>query len=131
MDALTVFYIILLLCASALCIALIFYLNRITKSIGRLEKEVSGIIDQAKPLIESAGSLSEKLNTIAEDAKEQVAVVKDIVSDFKEHTDKILALEEKVRRGIEDPVSDIIKNLSAIVNGINTFWKTYKEKHQT
>jgi uncharacterized protein YoxC len=130
-ETLNVMYIILLLCASALCIALIIYLYKITKSIKNIESEVRGLAVQAQPLLTSAGSFSEKLNNIAEEATGQVEVIKNIISDVKDHADKILELEAKVRKGIEDPVSDIIKNLSAILNGINTFWKTYKGKHQT
>jgi uncharacterized protein YoxC len=131
MDPINILYIVLLVCASALCIALIVYLQRITKSFSRLENEMKEVSDQAKPLIASLNSFSEKISGIADVAKDQVNVVKDIISDVKEHADKILELEEKVRRGIEDPVSDLIKNLSAIVNGINTFWNTYKGKHHT
>jgi uncharacterized protein YoxC len=138
MELLNILYIVLLVCASILCIALIVYLNKITKSVDRLEDEVKDISDKSKPLIISVNSLTEKFNGIADDtkdivndAKEQFEVVKGIVSDVKEHADKILDLEEKVRRGIENPVSDIVKNLSALVNGINTFWKTYKGRHHT
>lgn len=131
MDPVNIFYIILALCASALCIALIIYLNKITKSINNLQNEVDDVANRAKPLIASINGLSDKLNDIAEDAKEQVDVIKNLISDIKDHAEKILALEEKVRRGIETPVTDITTNLSAIVNGINTFWKTYKDKHHT
>lgn len=123
MPILTVFYIILLLCASTLCIALIVYLNRITKSIKNIESDI-------KPLLTSTTNLSEKFNDITAKANEQTDVVKNIIGDVKDHVDKILSLEEKMRRGIEDPVSDIVKNLSAVVNGANTFWSTYKDKHQ-
>ena len=131
MDTINIFYIVLLVCASALCIALIFYLNRITKSVNTIENEVKNLSDQTKPLLVSVNSLSSKLNDIVEEAKEQVEVVKDIISEVKEHTEKILELEEKVRRGVEGPVTDVFKNLSAIGNGINTFWNTYKGKHHT
>ncbi len=131
MEIINILYIILLVCASALCIALIVYLNRITKSVNRLEDEIKDISNKSKPLILSLNNLSEKINGIADDAKQQVDVIKSVISDFKEHADKILDLEEKVRRGIEDPISGMVKNLSAFVNGINTFWKTYKGKHHT
>jgi uncharacterized protein YoxC len=131
MESINILYMVLLVCASALCIALIIYLNRITKSVSRLENEIKDIANQSKPLLLSISNLSEKINGIADDAKDQVDVVKSIISDVKEHADKILDLEEKVRRGIEDPVSDVVNNLSAVVNGINTFWKTYKGKHHT
>ena len=138
MEIIDIFYIVLLVCASALCIALIIYLNKITKSVNRLEDEIKDISNKSKPLILSVNSLTEKINGIADDtkeivndAKDQFGVIKSIISDVKEHADKILDLEEKVRRGIEDPMTGMINNLSAFVNGINTFWKTYKGKHHT
>lgn len=131
MDALTIFYIILLLCASALCIALIIYLNRITKSIKSIESDIKEYSNEIKPLLESTTNLSEKFNLLTAQANEQADIVKNIISDVKDHIDKILSLEEKLRKGIEDPVTDVVKNLSAVVNGVNTFWNTYKSKRQT
>ena len=138
MEIINILYIVLLVCASALCVALIVYLSKITKSVNRLEDEVKDVANKSKPLILSVNNLTEKINSIADDAKkissdakDQVDVIKSIISDVKEHADKILDLEEKVRRGIEDPVSGMVQNLSAFVNGINTFWKTYKGKHHT
>ena len=138
MEIINILQIVLLVCASALCIALIIYLNKITKSVNRLEDEIKDVANKSKPLILSVNNFTEKINSIADDAKkiseeakDQVDVIKSIISDTKDHADKILELEEKVRRGIEDPVSGMINNLSAFVNGINTFWKTYKGKHHT
>ena len=131
MDLLNIFYLVLLVCASALCIALIIYLHRVSKSITKIENEVKDIADETKPLLVSINSLSNKLNGIVEDTKSQMNIVKNIISETKEHADKILELEEKVRKGVEGPVTDVIKNLSAVLNGINTFWNTYKGKHRT
>lgn len=131
MDALTIFYIILLLCASALCIALIIYLNRITKSIKNIESDIKEYSNEIKPLLESTTNLSEKFNLLTAQANEQADVIKNIIGDIKDHIDKILSLEEKLRKGVEEPVTDVVKNLSAVVNGVNTFWNTYKSKRQT
>lgn len=131
MDALTIVYIILLLCASALCIALIIYLNRITKAVKSIESDIKEYSSEIKPLLESTTNLSEKFNLLTAQANEQADVVKKIIGNVKDHVDQILTLEEKLRKGIEEPATDIIKNLSAVVNGVNTFWKTYKNKHQT
>ncbi len=128
MDALTIFLIILLISASCLCIALIFYINKMVKSISEVEKNVKEISEQMKPLISSANELSEKLNDIGNEAKDQLSISKEIVISIKDRVKTILAFEEKVRGGLEEPVNGLIKNLSAIVNGINTFWNSYKKK---
>jgi uncharacterized protein YoxC len=124
-----IFTIILLAAASLLCISLIFYFYRVTKSIAKLETHINDLSAQLKPLIASTTSLSEKLNTVAEEAKGQIDSVKGIISDVKDRVDTILALEEKVRRNIEEPVNGFIKQFSAVINGVNTFWNAYKNKH--
>jgi uncharacterized protein YoxC len=127
MDILTIFYIILLLSASALCIALIIYVKRITASIVEIENDIKEMSSQLKPLLISSTNLSDKLIFLSEQAKEQIHVAKSIVTDVRDRVDKILLLEEKLRRGVEEPVTGLIKNLSAIFNGVNSFWKTYKK----
>jgi uncharacterized protein YoxC len=127
MSVLDIFYIILLLSASFLCIALIIYLNRITQSVKEIETDLRDISLQVKPLIASATNLSEKLNQISQDAKGQLNIAKDIISEIKNRIDRILEFEEKFRKGFEVPLNDVIKNLSAIVNGVKTFWNTYRK----
>lgn len=123
----TVFNIILLASASVLCIALVIYLYKITQAVKGIESEIKDLSTQVKPLVSSIKNLSEKLISLSEDAKEPVDRVKEIVSDVKERVDTILEFEEKVRRGFEEPVNGLIKNFSAVVNGVNAFWNAYKK----
>ena len=128
MTLTSIFSIILLISASGLCIALIIYLNRITKSIKGLESDVKNLSQDIKPLIESTLKLSEKLNQLSDDAMQPVQTANTIVDNIKVRVDKILELEEKIRGGFEDSVDGFIKNLSAVANGVTTFWKAYKKK---
>ena len=127
MDYVFIFQIILLLAAAALCVFLIIYFNRITKSIARIENNIQNFSTEIKPLIESTTALSNNINEITEGAKGQLDVTKSIVTDVKNRVDVILNYEEKIREGIEGPVFGLIKNLSAISKGIDTFWKTFKK----
>lgn len=127
MNYVFVFQIILLLAASALCIFLIFYISIVTKSIKSIESDINKLTSEIKPLIESTTILSNNLNSISEAAKEQVGVAKSIVTEVKERVDLILGFEEKIREGVEGPVIGLIKNLSALVNGVEAFWKTLKK----
>jgi uncharacterized protein YoxC len=128
MNVESIFYILLLLSASILCIAAVIYIGRITKSIKEIEADIKDLSLQIKPLIASTNNLTEKLNYITEQAKGQILTTKSIVDDFRDRANKILSLEEKIRQGIEEPVNTVTKNLSAIVNGINTFWNAYKNR---
>lgn len=125
MDTLNIFYIILLISASILCLALIVYINRITNTIKNIEAEIKDLSVQIKPLITTTTELSEKLNYISGEAKSQVNLVKEIIGKVIDRVEMILSLEEQLREGLEKPLTGLLKNLSAVSNGINAFWKTF------
>lgn len=128
MQLVNIFYIMLLVSASGLCISLIFFLNRITRSVKEIEKDMKDLTMQIKPLIASTTNLSERLNHISEQAKQPLAVVRNIVEELKYRVDDILLFEDKVRKGLEGPVLNFVTNLSGFLNGVNAFWKAYKRK---
>lgn len=125
MDTVSIFYIILLISASILCFALIFYLNRITHSIKDIESEIKDLSEKLKPLIETSAELSEKLNYLSGEAKGQVSIVKETIGKVVDRVEAILSLEEELRKGLEKPLDGFVKNLSAVSNGISAFWKTF------
>jgi uncharacterized protein YoxC len=128
MEIANIFYILLLASASGLCIALIFFLLKIARSIHRIEIDIRDITHQAKPLIASALILSEKLKFISDEAKQPIVMLKDIVENIKDRIDVILELEEKLRRGVEGPLSKLLNTVSGVSNGINAFWDNYKRQ---
>lgn len=126
MPILDIFLIILLVSASALCIALIFYIKKIANSFHSAEVDLKEVSIQIKPLIASATNLSEKLNHVSQEVGNQLETAREIVNDVKSRIETILELEAKVRRGFEEPVMDVVKNFSAVVNGVKAFWNTYR-----
>lgn len=130
MPLITVFYIILLVCASALCIALIIYIGRITKSVNQIEVQVKDLSKDLKPLITSTTELSGRLSALSDDAREQVDSVKNIIELLKDRVDIILDFEESIRGGLEQPIKGLLKNLSAFYNGVNTFVNAYKKNNR-
>lgn len=128
MNLIFVLYVILLICASVLCIALVIFLSRISKTVREIEIEIKDLTLEMKPLIASATNLSEKLNQLSESADNQLLVTRNIVSKVNNRVDTILDLEERIRRGFEGPVLDFIKGFSAIANGISAFWNAYRRK---
>ena len=128
MELVNIFYIILLASSSGLCIALIIYLYRITRSVNKIEIDIKDLIDQIKPLIASTTNLSEKLNFISDEAKQPIIIVKEVVEDIKDRIDVILEFEEKLRKGVEGPLTKLLNSLSGISNGINAFWDSYKRR---
>jgi uncharacterized protein YoxC len=128
MDIVQILTIVLIVFASALCVALIFYLNKIVKSVQSVNNDIHELSANLKPLIQSTIELSDNLNKITSDAKDQLKISRSIISDFRERADKILNIENKIRSGVEDAVMPFVKNLHAIGIGFESFWRNFKNK---
>lgn len=128
MDTIQIFTIVLIISASALCIALIFYLSKIVKSVQSINNDVKELTASLKPLIQSTLELSDNINKITFEAKDQFKISRSIVTDFRERADKILNIENKIRSGLEDAIVPFIKNIHAIGVGIESFWRNFKNK---
>ncbi len=127
MNVVTVLNVILLISASSLCIALIYYLYKITKSFEEIKNDVRELTSEMKPLIASTTELSERLSNITSEARGQMQMTRDMVMNVRHRVNMILGFEERIRRGIEEPVLGLVKNFSAVVNGVNAFWNSYKK----
>ena len=127
MSFIDIVTIILLISASALCIALIFYLAKITGSVKAMQRNLNEISAKINPLIVHVSELTEKISTITDDAKGQIQTSKNIVQSVKNRVDSILSLEEKVRGGIEGPLMTLVTNFRAIADGVNTFLSYFKK----
>ena len=128
MELVNIFYIILFASSSGLCIALIIYLYRITRSVNKIEIDIKDFTHQIKPLIASTTNLSEKLNFFSDEIKQPIIIVKEVVEDIKDRINVILEFEEKLMHGINDPLTKLLNSISGISNGINAFWDSYKRR---
>lgn len=129
MDVLIqILMVILILSAALLCIALIYYLNKIVKSVQSVNSDIKELSSNLKPLIQSTLTLSDSLNRITSDVKDQLHVTQSIVVDLRERADKVLNLESRIRSSFEDAVMPFVQNLHAIGRGVETFWRNFKNK---
>ena len=96
MNAASLPYDILLISASLLCLFLIFYIYRITKSFNQIKDEVKKISSKLDPFIESMTELSNRINEISDSVKEPVELVRTTVNDVKNRVDAILNFEAKL-----------------------------------
>jgi len=128
MDTIQILTIVLIVSASALCIALIYYLNKIVKSVQSINKDINELSTNLKPLIKSYTELSDSLNKISSEVKDQFRISRSILNDFRDRADKLLSIEDKIRSGVEDAVMPLFKNLNAVGKGVETFWRNFKNK---
>ena len=69
MSAIEVLTIILIAFASALCVALIIYLGRITNAVKAMQNNLDKISSDIQPLITSVSDLANKLSEVTEETK--------------------------------------------------------------
>ena len=128
MNLTEILTVILLISASGLCIALIYFIYQIVKSVQSISLNIEEFSFKLHPLIESTLELSEKLNHITYEVESQLQISKSIFSDIRAQADKILNIETKIRSGIEDAVIPLGKNLHAVGQGIESFWRSFRNK---
>jgi uncharacterized protein YoxC len=128
MELVEILTVILLISASVLCIALIYFLYQIVKSVHSFSLNVKALSFKLDPLIESVIELSEKINSVTDEVESQIQIVRSMITDVKDRIDKILNVESKIRDGITNTVMPTIKNINAVGIGVSSFWKSYKLK---
>ncbi|HEX9253292.1 MAG TPA: hypothetical protein VF870_13685 [Ignavibacteriaceae bacterium] len=128
MDTVQILTVVLIICASALCIALIYYINKIVKSVQSINKDLNELSSNLRPLLLSSTELFETLNKFTSEAKDQLRISKSILNDFRDRADKLLSIEDKIRSGVEDTVMPLVKNMQAVGKGVETFWRNFKNK---
>jgi predicted PurR-regulated permease PerM len=127
MTLIDVLIVVVLVLVAALIVFLIVYLGRITRSVQIMQKDVSDLSDKLEPLISSLSDLTSKLADLGDHANRQLEATKGIVFSVKDRVEKILEFEEKIRAGIEGPISGFLNQLRAISNGVNTFLSYLKK----
>jgi len=123
MAIINILTIILLVLGSALIVFLFVTLRKLNRSIDVLSADVHQLIDSTIPVVENLKSASERLANVAEDAEKHMADFNHMVVNTKT---KINSLSTRVKDGAtQNPVMNLIRNLSAISHGISAFWDKY------
>lgn len=126
MNTIEILTIIMLTSASALCIALIYYIYKIAKSVNSISSDIKGVSFKLSPILQSTFVLSEKLAHVTDVAESQLQISKSIVNDIRDRADIILNIESKIRGGIEDTAIPLLRNFRALRKGFDSFWKTLR-----
>lgn len=130
MELVEILTVVLLISASVLCIALIYFVYQIVKSVHSISLNIESLSLRLNPLIESTLNLSNKIHLITSEVDSQLQMTRSMFSIVREHVDKILNVEIKIRDGIENAVIPIFKNVNAIGVGFASFWRNYKAGKQ-
>jgi uncharacterized protein YoxC len=128
MDTIEILTVILLILVSTLSLALIYFVYKFVKSVCSIGADIKALSDKLTPILKSTFDFLEKLTRISDEVESQLQISKSVVSDIRDHTDKILNVETKIRNGISDASVPLLNNFRAIRKGIGSFWKTLKSK---
>ncbi len=129
MNLLDILLILLVISASALCIALIYYVWKISNAVKSIQNDIGELSANLKPLLISTAELSSNLNEISDNARQHLDISKNVVTSIKDRVDTILEFEAKVRSGIEGPVMSFIREITALNNGFNSFLNVLRKKN--
>ncbi len=129
MNLLDILLIILVISASALCIALLYYIWKISNAVKAIQNDISELSVNLQPLLNSTTQLSNSLNEITDNAREHLDISKNVVTSIKDRVDTILEFESKVRGGVEGPVMSLIREITALNNGLNAFLNVFRKKN--
>jgi hypothetical protein len=121
--------VVLIIVATALCIALIYYIWKISNAVNAMQEDINELSKNLNPLIICVNEISDNLKEITGNAKAHVDISKNVVLSIKDRVDTILNFEDKVRRGIEGPVMLFIREITALNNGLNTFLSYFRKKN--
>ena len=123
-----IFLVILYVSASALCIALIFYLKKLTESVQQMQKDVGQLTDRFEPLIDSMQSLSTSLNQTSDEIQEQLEKSGWIIDQIKMRLESLFGFEEKVKESFESPVEKLLSNLTTLRGGLAALFRAFYSK---
>jgi uncharacterized protein YoxC len=118
MTTMDIFSIILMAAASGLCIALIFFFAKLTKTVSNVDSELKNITAQLAPITNQVTILTEQVNVMVEEIKTPLNASINVFLQLKERVDLVLSAEEDIREYL-------MTNISAVVNGIKAFTNVY------
>jgi len=122
----TIAEIILFAVLSVLGIYLIISVKKLTSSIANIEKAVEQLEKNVEPVIENAKVISGNMVEITTTIKDNVKKVDSIVDSVKDAADSIVEFEQRTQKKVEYHLDDSLNLISAIVNGVKTFWARLK-----
>jgi uncharacterized protein YoxC len=104
--------------ASALCIYLIIVLIRLNKLLQVLQREITDLNNNLRPILENISTITEKLRLIATKVDDQVNMVHGVFVAFKRITDNVTRFEERFQQRLEEPLMRVSALFGNVINRV-------------
>ena len=109
---------VLLCCASALCIYLIVVLVRFKAFLQVLQIELIDLNKNLKPILENLNAVTDKLRLITTKVEDQVDMIHGVFLAFRRIAENITRLEERFQQRLEEPLMRVGAMFGNIINRV-------------
>ena len=127
MNIIEILTVILVVLASALCIALFNFRYQIGKSVHSINANIEELSSQLKPLLKSTHKILNKLSDMTNGIEPKLQTLRSFVADIRECADKILKTEAAISGGVEYAAITVLKKFHAAGKGVKSFWRNYQK----
>jgi uncharacterized protein YoxC len=119
--------ILALFSVSALCIYLIFVLARLNTLLQVLQREITDLNNNLRPVLENLSTITEKLRLIASKVDDQVNMVHGAFVAFKRITDNVTRFEERFQQRLEEPLMRVSALFGNVINRVASLFSRRTE----
>lgn len=123
METLTeILTVVLLSCASILCIYLVVVLVRFKAFMQVLQVELVDLNKNLKPILENLNAVTDKLRLLVTKVEDQVDMVHGVFLAFRRITENVTRLEEQFQQRLEEPLMRVGAMFGNIINRVTSLF---------
>jgi uncharacterized protein YoxC len=126
MTVIEIFLVLLILCASALCIFVIIYLRRVFEQVAAVRNDIHQLVERTVPVLENLEEVAKRANKIVTEAENYWDEIDRSIKNLRERVTNLKSLSKL--RDAQSQATDLIKNLKAFAKGFTAFWQEYKHR---
>jgi uncharacterized protein YoxC len=114
--------VVLLSCASILCIYLVVVLVRFKAFMQVLQVELVDLNKNLKPILENLNAVTDKLRLLVTKVEDQVDMVHGVFLAFRRITENVTRLEEQFQQRLEEPLMRVGAMFGNIINRVTSLF---------
>lgn len=124
MTLIDVLLIILIVAASTLCVYSIVSIKKLLKEVEAVRLDIHHFINKANPVLDNLADVTQKANKIVTEAENYWDEIDNSIKRLKEKVTDLTSL--RMFSDAENPTSNLIRNIKALIKGASAFWHTFK-----
>lgn len=126
MNVVDIFLVILIICASALCVFTILYLKKLLQEVEAVRRDVHQLVEKATPVLENLEDVTRRANRVVSEVENYWDQIDNSIKNLREKVTNLTSFT-KIRDAVS-PATELIRNVKAFAKGIAAFWQEYKQR---